>query len=112
MCICIYVSVGGGAAGMLCVAIFLLLYLCCEGPLCVFLQEAEMGAASKEAAVRFSPAVNCACAQTRPHARAHACVCLCVQLHACLCSLACAEENRVAMLHLKGGVINEMNKRP
>lgn len=32
---CIHVSVGGGAAGVLCVAIFLLSYLCCEGPLCV-----------------------------------------------------------------------------
>lgn len=29
--------------------------------LCVFMQEAEMGAASKEAAVMLSCAVNCAC---------------------------------------------------
>lgn len=43
-----------------------------------------------------------------------ACVCLhlCVQLCAYLCSLVCADENRVAVLHLKGTVINEMNKRP
>lgn len=74
----------------------------------MFLQEAEMGAASKEAAVRFSPAVNCVCVSVRVHTR----VCLCVQLYACLCSLACADESGVAMLHLKGSVINEMNKRP
>lgn len=40
------------------------------------------------------------------------CACFCVQLCACLRSLACVDENRVAMLHLKGAVINEMNKRP
>jgi len=72
----------------------------CVGCLCVLTQEAEMGAASKEAAVRISCVVNCV--------RVH----LCVQSCACLCSLACADENRVAVLHLKGNVINEMNKRP
>lgn len=62
MSICIYVLVGGEAAGMhACVCGRLsILYLCSEG-LCVFLQEAEMGAASKEAAVRLSCAVNCVC---------------------------------------------------
>lgn len=70
--------------------------------LCVFLPEDEMGAASKEAAVRLSCAVNCVCVSLS----------LFVQLCACLCSLACADENRVTMLHLKGAVINEMYKRP
>lgn len=43
--------------------------------LCVSLQEAEMGAASKEAAVRFSPAVNCACACVHRHAHARVSLC-------------------------------------
>lgn len=37
---------------------------------------------------------------------------LCAQPCGCLCSVTCADENRVTMLHLKGAVINEMNKRP
>lgn len=61
-----------------------------------------MGAASKEAAVGLSRAVNCVCVSLS----------LFVQLCACLCSLECANENRVTMRHLKGTVINEMYKRP
>ena len=44
---------------------------------CVFMQEAEMGAASKEAAVGLSCAVNCVC------------VCVCVCVCASLCAAAC-----------------------
>lgn len=72
----------------------------CVGYLCVLMLEGEMGGASEEAVVRFSCVVNCACMH------------LCVQWCACLCPAACADENGVAVLHLKGSVINEMNKRP
>ena len=107
--LCVYYMflVGGEAAGtrahVLCVWPYFPFCTYVESP-CVFMQEAEMGAASKEAAVGLSCAVNCVCV----------CVCvhLCVLLRACLRSLPCAEENRVVMLHLKGAVINEMDKRP
>lgn len=81
----------------------LVIFLSCiyvHESLCVFMHGAEKGAASKETAVRLCYAVNCVC------------VCLCVQLCPYLCSLAFADENRVTVLHLKGTVINEMNKRP
>lgn len=90
ICVCVYTHTRTHAV---CLAI-IPLSMCGES-LCTH-TEAEMGAASKEAAVRASCAFNCVC------------VCVC----AGLCLLVCADENRVAVLHLKGTVINEMNKRP
>ncbi len=51
------------------------------GSLCVFMQEAGMGAASKEAAVRLCCAVNCVCV----------CVRVCVCIFVCDCMHVCAQ---------------------
>lgn len=71
----------------------------------VLLQESEMGAASERGKL-LSGSVALLIVP--------ACVFVCVRAQECarLCSAACADENRVAALHLKGAAINEMNKRP
>lgn len=111
MCLCVCVLVGGGAAGIantrvvcVCVCVRDCVPVCTGlGPGCA---PAGVGDGCCLRGKRLSGSVALLIV------RAYVFVCVRAQERARLCSAACADENRVAALHLKGAVINEMNKRP
>lgn len=109
MCLCVCVLVGGGAAGIantrvVCVRVCDCVPVCTGlGPGCA---PAGVGDGCCLRGKRRSGSVALLIV------RAYVFVCVRAQERARLCSAACADENRVAALHLKGAVINEMNKRP